>query len=175
MAVKNRKTMLNPEEIEGFLERIANNQALSIVCAYYTISPYSVEKQFEIDAFFLKKYETAKRIASRVEVDSLIHILDNYECPQDVAAAKIKSDNIRWRASKHARDLYGEKIEVSSLINLDISKVLDAARSRVAPMLHHDRNAIDVIPMKSIESDNKPTGLEPVTSIPKAESFDDLL
>lgn len=159
-------------EIEEILVKIGNGEAISAICREYGITPYHYQKYLKSDSLFQSKLETAQQISAECKVDELIALADGIESAADAAIARVKSENIKWLATKQYREKYGEKMEVNVHQTLDLSKVLAAASARVAPILHQEKQTIDVTPRIDYETENKTTGLEPVASL---ETIDDLL
>lgn len=178
MGSKRREYFLDEQQMNRILPEIADNVKIAVICDSYAITPYFLFKSFEKQPLFRQKFDEARRIAAILSVETLNDDLDSCETPTDATIAKLKADNKRWRASKEARDIYGEKMELNVNQTLDISKVLNAADARIAPILHQHIPMLDVTPMKSNPYVDLTTGLEPVEesqSAEKVEAFDDLL
>ena len=87
------------------------------------------------DPLFAKRLKEIRAMQAHIMVDSLFGITDGCETMAQVGAAKIKSDNIKWGASKIIPEIYGDRIDVNLNHHLDLSSVLLAAENRVIPIL----------------------------------------
>lgn len=164
------KYRLTPTEIEQILILVADGNKIVDICKQFHISTSHFNGFLLADSHFRLKFDQAREIHADILVDSLLTIADNCITPADASAARIKSDNIKYIASKRYREQYGEKIEMNVHQTLDLSDVLRAANARVVPMLDQQQNQITQ-PIETIdESKDNTTGLKPV-----GESFDDLL
>jgi hypothetical protein len=88
------------------------------------------------------------------QVESLKNIVDGYSCMEDVNAARLRSDNIKWSASKIVPETYGDNINLNINHTLDLSSVLLAAENRIIPILEHRSTIAGIITdAEVIESD----------------------
>ena len=78
---------------------------------------------------FSNKYDAARKEGLEDLADGLISIADDLS--MDVHRAKLKSDNIKWILSKRKPETYGDRIDLHVSTNIDITKALEAAKSRI--------------------------------------------
>ena len=155
--------------LEDIADQISQGVSIITLCDKYSISPLNFARAFEKYPLFAEMLVLSKRVASIIKVEGIEAMITSSETREEIARARIHADNIRWIASKDARDIYGEKMDVAITNTLDLSAVLQAANARVVPMLDHADKTRDVSPL--IDHDYA-TGLEPVA---KKGAFDDLL
>ncbi len=170
-----RKTQVSYSEMQAILEETAQGIEITDICKKYGIHLFHFKKQLMNDSLFISEFNMARSVAAEALVAKLLTIGEDVNNGGDTASAKIKSDNIKWIASKHAREIYGEKMDVAVHQTLDLSKVLEAANARVIPMLHKEQMQLPVISATYTEI---ATGLEPVAenAAPNSElNFQDLL
>ncbi len=178
MRAKHLKYYLGPDAMDDIVDEISKGAKSSDLCDKYSITQYYFFKSFEKEPLFQKKLDEARKYAAICEIEALNDDLDQVITPTDAAVAKLRADNRKWTAAKHARDIYGEKMEVSVHQTLDISRVLGAANQRIGPVLDQTTTAIDVTPVESTTCETHATGSKPVESVEapkKGGSFDDLL
>lgn len=164
------KISLNAQEKEEIVLAIADGTTIARACELYAISKYYLMAQCDIDPLFGKNFKKAREIAADCEAEALSSMdLDSCETPTQVAAKKLRADNTKWKASKLARETYGEKMEVSVHNTLDISKALESAHKRIRPILENDDEnlqiALDVSPANSSAYDDFANGLKPVAEL----------
>lgn len=174
MAVDRLNYYLSPETMELMCHEISKGIKISTLCDKYSITPLYFTKSFEKNPLFSEMFFSAKKSAAMITVEGIEDMIVNSETREEIARARILADNQRWIASKHARDIYGEKMDVAITNTLDLSAVLKAANARVVPMLDQQDTTHDVIEVISTTYNNHTTGLEPVVSI-SSDDFEDLL
>lgn len=162
-------------KFEQIIEKIANNISITQACNECCMSPQFFRHLLNTDTLFRQQFDEARAFAAECKTDELYDIAKDCQNPIELGAAKLASENIRWLASKRARDTYGEKMEMNVNQTLDISKVLDAAQQRLGPILDLQKNVTQSISTQSISYDEIYAGQKPVTSPKKSESIDDLL
>ena len=148
------------------------------ICDKYAITPYDLSKIMGSDTLFSQAIDDARKIATFYSVDSMMSIIDAAESYIDVQKAKMKVDVIKWIAARHNSKVYGDRTDINVTQTLDLGPILGAALERIAPALHHESNAIDISPVKSIDYADVSTGSTPVLESPrhkKRDKFDDLL
>lgn len=87
------------------------------------------------DPLFDKNIQLAREDSAHLAVDELKTITDLCEDLVDTTAARIKSENIKWSASKAAPQVYGDALNINLNQTLDIGPALLAAQARVIPLL----------------------------------------
>jgi len=120
---------LNEASLGHTLKLIANNLGLQ--------SPAHLQKQIRETPFFEAKWIAARRDGLELLADSLLDVHDRLELGQ----ARLHSDNIKWLLSKRASDTYGDKLDVSVGVTVDIKQALMDARARVVTV--QDRIGIE--------------------------------
>lgn len=93
-------------------------------------------------------YNAAIEAQTHELADQLLEIPDTYD---DVARAKLKSENIKWLISKRNRKSYGDKLEIDHNHNIDIKAALNSATSRLKEVNNNDQSnlALDDITKSS--------------------------
>ena len=77
-------------------------------------------------------FDSAIRKAQAFRVELLVDKLGNIHTVMDEAAmAAVVSRNIQWLASKKIREIYGDKMDISHNITIDIKAAMIDARNRV--------------------------------------------
>lgn len=74
------------------------------------------------------RYNQITEALTHERAEMLIDIPDEYE---DIARAKLKSDNIKWLISRQNRKDYGEKLDIHSHHTVDLKGALDEANNRL--------------------------------------------
>jgi len=124
------RTKLTLTMMEDFLDGISTGQSVIKLCEKWLIQPRQFYAWAERDALFSEKLA----LAYRVDVERRLETLDSIAEQDDSKVAKVKSDNIKWLASKRSREKYGDRTDIHLTQTLDISGILKAAESRVATM-----------------------------------------
>lgn len=122
--------------IESILEEVENGVSLTHSLKHHALTSNKFFKALELNESYLIRYNSAIEASTHALADELLDIPDTYE---DVARAKLKSDNIKWLISRRNRKSYGDKLEVDVHHNIDLRSALDSANERV-------KNAQDVTP-----------------------------
>ena len=169
------KYRLSTAEMHEIIDMVAAGARVSDICKKFTISQQFLHQWRKKDTLFGQRFDEARKAAAESMVESLTDIAKDAVTPTDVAIASLKSNNIKWIASKHNREQYGEKMEMNIHQTLDISGILKAAEARIGPIL--DQSELkEIQTIETIaEYNDIPTGLEPVVPTKKPESIDDLL
>lgn len=82
-------------------------------------------------------FATAVRQARAIVQEELVDMLDDIAKNEpDVQRAKLRSDNIKWKAGKYNPQTFGDRLEVNATVTIDIGNALAEARNRalVRPM-----------------------------------------
>jgi hypothetical protein len=137
------KISLKLKDYDDILDMISQGRALSDICHAKQITPYFWQTTIRKDTLFSEKVKAAQEFYIESQVDSLISLADAAETQVDVQKAKIKSENIKWLASKRSRETYGDRTDINIHQTLDLSSVLNAANSRVLPMLREVQKISD--------------------------------
>lgn len=104
------------------------------VCKTIGVQRQAVWEEGKRDPAFAAKVKEIREESAHDLVDMLRNITIGCETMVDVNVARLKSDNAKWEASKRNPSVYGERLEVN-VQTLDLTAVLNAASSRVLPML----------------------------------------
>jgi len=93
----------------------------------------------------------------------------------DVQRARLKSDNIKWYASKAKPEVYGDKLDLTVTNNVDLNSALEAARARALPIRDQHKQIdaqatdyVDITPNSA--TDIKSVEAEKVSDTPDAEA-----
>lgn len=126
---------ISPTQQEEICERLINGEQTFKILKTMGIPWNWLPKYAAVDPLFSKELKNARELAMHCLVETLITITDDCESIMDVHAARIKSENIKWSASKIVPAVYGENINLNVNHHLDLSSVLLAAENRVIPIL----------------------------------------
>lgn len=127
--------MLTSEEKEIALGHAVEGLSLREIFRTIKIGPREFYEALKQDPSFSTEFQRVREIGLDLRVESLIHIADDCENMTQVHAARIKSDNIKWVASKINPRMYGDRIDLNVNQTVDIGAALAAAASRVMPLL----------------------------------------
>ena len=110
------------DEIEQeILTRIMRGESVLRICGTdrddFLPSEATFYKHLAEDDAFAKKYARAREAQAHREFDEIRQIAENAK-PDTVAVARLQIDARKWRASKLAPKVYGEKIAVGGADDL---------------------------------------------------------
>lgn len=138
-----------------------------------------IDWRFE-DPIFGAEVARAQNLGYEAQADSLLTIADTYE---DVNKARLQSDNTKWILARRARDVYGDKLDVSLTGSIDITGALTEAKGRALRPVHDLNNAVLPQPIDTThQSLNEARGSKPLNDmidieldpIEKASDDDDM-
>lgn len=159
------KYRLSSTDMDEIVVKIGQGVDISAICDEYSISRFFFHDWARRDTLFGQRVEQARKVAADIAVEQLKTLGDD----------KLKSDNIKWVASKIDREKYGEKMEVNVNQTLDISGILAAANARLGPML--DQRDLEKLQANETiaEFDELTTGHKPVAASDAPGDIDELL
>lgn len=112
-------------EVEIF-SRLMQGETIMEICGVdrddFIPSETTFYKRLLNDAAFAKDYTRAREVQAHHENDEIRQIADQ-ATPEDVQVARLRIDARKWRASKMAPKVYGEKID-HTLANPDGSNIV---------------------------------------------------
>lgn len=132
---------------EEFISLMFANNSIAEICAQMSINPAALAYVRKKDSKFNDEITYVQNVLIDMKVDELLTIHESIENP---IMAKVVSDNIKWTASKRAKDKYGDKVDVNVTHTLDLKEAIALARSRQLNFI--DGNAVE---LKEITTDNK--------------------
>ncbi len=103
------------------------------------VTPQVVYWAMKVDPVFDRDVQQARSYAVHQMVDRLETLGDDARDLVYVGIAKLKSENIKWVASKRAASVYGDRIDVNVNQTLDLTAVLLAAEARTIPIIEAKR------------------------------------
>ncbi len=107
-----RASIYTDELAELICERIADGESLRAICEDDNMpSRRCVLYWLESNETFCAKYARAREAQADVMDDKILTVADKCT-PEDAAAARVKIDAYKWRASKLAPKVYGDKQQV---------------------------------------------------------------
>ena len=138
-----RKSKYNEEVASEILRRFASGEKLTAICKPDRMpSRITVFNWKSAHPGFAKAYEEATESHTEALLDKLHELVMSCD-DKSAKSAKVKADYITWFVSKLNRAKYGDKIDIQHNVNIDISKTLQEAMSRMQS-LGHDQNIINV-------------------------------
>lgn len=130
------------------IEAIQLGRSLRQVCADDGMPPFrTVQRWIVSDSAFVVRYARARLAQADVLFDRMEAVEEAVSAgTMDSHAARVVLDSMRWRASKLAPKVYGDRLDVSVTdTRISISAALLAAQSRLvdvidinAPRIVHD-------------------------------------
>ncbi len=147
-----RPSKYNQSLGEEILSRYSNGETLTQICKDDNMPKRNTVYRWRSD---YPKFGEAYLLAQEQHVDALVdevgHIVDTEQNPQ---LAKVRMDYRRWLAGKLNREKYGDKLEVSHNVSIDIAPALKAAMQRMESLKPQVLNA----PVKQlVEAENSDT------------------
>lgn len=120
------------DEIEQeILTRIMRGESVLKICAPdrddFLPSEATFYKHLADDEAFAKKYARAREAQAHREFDEIRQIAEDAK-PDTVAVAKLQIDARKWRASKLAPKVYGEKVDLISSDGSMVPRAIDASK-----------------------------------------------
>jgi hypothetical protein len=127
MFLKDIEYISSPVAQENLLCLIYANNTIAECCAVLNINPAALAYARRNDAKLDNEIRQAQSVLMDMAVEVLPTIHENIENP---LMARVVSDNIKWLASKRAKDVYGDKVDVNVTHTLDLREAIAAAQSR---------------------------------------------
>lgn len=153
---------------EAIFNGLLEGRTLVEICSSLGLQQQNISQFAFKDPNFAKKLRDTREMVMHNHVETLLTIADDCETIVDVHSARIKSDNIKWSASKIVPAVYGDNINLNVQHSLDLSSVLLAAENRVLPMLAA-MNATS-----KVKEEQQPDTIDAVV-VDVGESFEDLI
>lgn len=118
------------EEIENdVLTGLMAGKPLTEVCGQdrddWMPSESTVYKRLASDEEFAEKYARARQVQAHREFEEIREIADAAD-PENVAVARLRIDARKWRASKMAPKVYGERLDLNHSGGLNVTLESDA-------------------------------------------------
>lgn len=169
------KSKFSVQYVPIILDSFAKKCSLKDAAAAVGVDVITLQKWRMADASFNLLCVQALDAGYEVLADKLIGITDIYE---DVNKARLESDNIKWYLARRVRDRYGDRLEVTTNVQVDIKSALLKAQARVLP--GHDQDIPIDAEYQDIKQDStqSTTGYEPgvpETGDAKPLNLEDLL
>lgn len=125
---------------EKVIIRIYNRDNVAEACAGLGINPAALA----IARVHDPEFDAAVRQAQAATVDMMVDRLENIQDEEEnPIMARVMSDNIKWLAGKRYRQIYGEKLDVTHTITVDLRGAIEEARNRTLqhfddkPLIQH--------------------------------------
>lgn len=122
------------------LERIANGESLAAALRKPGMPSYALAKiHLRSDPALREAYDQAIEDRAALLAEELIELADT-PIPEGLDPAsrsawvqhlRVRLDTRKWIASRVYRQLYGDKVEVSTQVQVDLSAAMDAAEKRL--------------------------------------------
>lgn len=126
-----------PEIADEICERVAAGESLNGICLSPLMPSESAVRQWAINDRdgFAAKYARARELRTDVYADEIIEIADavaHAESIVEVQAARLRSDNRKWIASKLKPRVYGDRLETENKHVHDVSDSVAALMEQIA-------------------------------------------
>jgi len=110
------------EDIENeIFRRMQEGEAISAICGKgrddWLPHEWTFYKRITEDEDFAKKYARAREVQAHRETEEIRAIAD-LATPEDVHVARLRIDARKWRASKLAPKVYGDKLAIGGASDL---------------------------------------------------------
>jgi hypothetical protein len=122
------------------LERIANGESLAAALRQPGMPSYALAKiHLRSDPALREAYDQAIEDRAALLAEELIELADT-PIPEGLDPAsrsawvqhlRVRLDTRKWIASRVYRQLYGDKVEISTQVQVDLSAAMDAAEKRL--------------------------------------------
>ena len=158
------KRNLTNEQKESAIKLALDGKSYIQTAQFLGISPQLFRLMRERDPSFALLLIQAREEAIDHLVTTVTDLVDQYDNPN---AARAKFDAIKWRAAVTDPARYGDRLNLDVTQNIDMTKILRDAQSRLSPLLDQPHEAIE-----SHESEVEELQLQ--DNEPSPQSFDDL-
>lgn len=122
------------EQKEVFLQAIISGSNVTEACKKIGVSDWTLYTYSNKDPIFDKDVSAARVEYAKRQVDNLIRITDDVDSMIGVGNARIKSENIKWMASKRIPHIYGDTLNINANVHLDLGETLKAANNRLVSL-----------------------------------------
>ena len=149
--------------VETLLEQIEIGKSMREVCRMDGMPDHTtVIRWMRDDAVLATKYARARTAQADTLFDRMEAVEEAVAAgTMDSHAARVVLDSMRWRASKLAPKVYGDRLDVSvSDTRISISGALLAAQSRLA-LLHDAAQVQDVQDVQAKDAESEGEGAGP--------------
>lgn len=147
---KSRPLELTEEQKFTAINMAIEGQNLKSICNAILVTQWQFWDYKNRTPEFNNIFESARQEGVETMVDDIQVIADQ---EPDVLRARLKSENIRWIASKRKAHVYGDKLDLNITQVVDVGMALKEAKQRVAPKLQQSQ-AIDAEWERSPEFEN---------------------
>jgi hypothetical protein len=117
------------EQLDHLIEQVSTGKTVAAVERELKLRQGFIFKLSEKDTSLREKINRARITGTDALVDSLHTIADD---EQDVQRARLKSDNIKWVASRLNPTQYGDRINMDVRHSVDLDGAMIEARERIA-------------------------------------------
>ena len=142
------QVMLDPAKKEYVLAQVASGRSMKGIIRELGFKPSIIWNMCEKDTVFRDRLSRARIQGVDSLVDDILEISDQ---EPDVQRARLKTDNIKWIASKLQPNKYGDRIDVNVTNSIDLNQAMVEARKR---MMAKMPQAIDITPQLDTEADS---------------------
>lgn len=129
------KLELTSEQQDLVIQWVFDGRSYVNICKALGCDPLTLLNYRYRNPEFNKRIQESRAARTEDFVDTLQTVSDSCNTMEEIAAARLKSDNIKWTASKLIPQTYGDNINLNVNHNIDLSSVLLAAANRVKPIL----------------------------------------
>lgn len=149
------KPLVSSETLLKMMDAMANGDPMAKACRMVGVKPLDFIRWLDANPPIAAELSRAKAIGYDTLAESLLTIHDEIE---DVAKARLASDNKKWLLSKVASSKYGDKLEMNVSGSIDLNAALNAAQQRLQRDSTHTIDA-EVVEYRSVQhysdTDNK--------------------
>jgi hypothetical protein len=122
---------------EPVLDRIAEGYTITEACAEFDVDPRAFLKDRKAHPDLQAAFVIAQEVGAEAQADTLYNI---HQRVRDPLMARVVSENRRWLLSKRVAATYGDKLQVETQHNADLTTILKEAIARI-PRPNNDENS----------------------------------
>lgn len=133
-----RATLKTPDVLDAICARIADGESLRTICESEGMPKRrTVLDWLESDEAFRAKYARAREAQADVMDEKILETAEA-ATPENAAAARVKIDAFKWRASKLKPKVYGDKVALTgdeeNPIHTRNTQVIDTGNLSIAAL-----------------------------------------
>lgn len=123
-----KQSLVSSGAFQKILEAISLGEPMVKACRLVSIKPMDFLRWLDANPSYQTEMSRARTIGHDVMAESLLTIHEDIE---DVAKARLASDNKKWLLARVASSKYGDKLEMNVNGSIDLNAALNAAQQRL--------------------------------------------